>query len=300
MLKGERRMQLSCLRSGQHLHDENVLPPLPTPSSMLSCILFWSPITFLRGVVCEDAALNNFKLYQIYRQLLMMKITLAALLSLQAASGFAPSAQYARPSFGLHMVTTGPKGKPAASAEEDLMLTLKVIMDHQERSTTVSKDQYISQVEESKKVEEEKPEPIDVSIPYDAAAKLAYEKSDKSMAFDAFKEKYEADAVADVIAKNAPAVDLSIPYDAAAKLAYEKSDKSMAFEAFKEKYEADAVADVIAKNAPAVDLSIPYDAAAKLAYEKSDKSMTFDAFKAKYEEDAVADVVAKQKQPVAA
>lgn len=42
---------------------------------------------------------------------------------------------------------------------------------------------------------------VDLSIPYDAAAKLAYEKSDKSMAYPAFKEKYEADAVADVIAK---------------------------------------------------------------------------------------------------
>jgi hypothetical protein len=91
-------------------------------------------------------------------------------------------------------------------------------------------------------------EKIDLSIPYDAAAKLAYDKSDKSMTFDAFKVQFEADAVADVIAKNAPAVDLSIPYDAAAKLAYDKSDKSMAIDAFKAKYEADAVADVIAKN----------------------------------------------------
>jgi hypothetical protein len=41
----------------------------------------------------------------------------------------------------------------------------------------------------------------DLSIPYDAAAKLAYEKSDKSMPYDKFKEKYEADAVADVKAK---------------------------------------------------------------------------------------------------
>jgi hypothetical protein len=40
-----------------------------------------------------------------------------------------------------------------------------------------------------------------LSIPYDAAAKLAYEKSDKSMPYDKFKEKYEADAVADVKAK---------------------------------------------------------------------------------------------------
>jgi len=42
---------------------------------------------------------------------------------------------------------------------------------------------------------------VDVSIPYDAAAKLAYEKSDKSMEYADFKEKFEADAVADVIAK---------------------------------------------------------------------------------------------------
>lgn len=44
----------------------------------------------------------------------------------------------------------------------------------------------------------------DVSIPYDAAAKNAYEASDKSMEYDAFKTKFEADAVADVIAKSNP------------------------------------------------------------------------------------------------
>ena len=196
-------------------------------------------------------------------------------------------------------------------------------MDHQERSTTASKDQFISQMEESKKLEESKPEPIDISIPYDAAAKLAYEASDKSMKYEDFKVKYEADAVADVIAKKSPsapaaakkeapaAVDLSIPYDAAAKLAYEASDKSMKYEDFKTQFEADAVADVIAKKAPAapavakkeapaaVDLSIPYDAAAKLAYEASDKSMKYDEFKAKFVADAVADVIAKQKKPEA-
>jgi hypothetical protein len=44
-------------------------------------------------------------------------------------------------------------------------------------------------------------QPIDVSIPYDAAAKLAFEASDKSMDYAAFKTKFEADAVADVVAK---------------------------------------------------------------------------------------------------
>jgi len=86
---------------------------------------------------------------------------------------------------------------------------------------------------------------FDVSIPYDARAMLAYEASDKSMAYDDFKAKYEADAVAEVMAKY---IDLSVPYDAAAKIAYETSDKSMIYDDFKAKYEADAVADVMTKS----------------------------------------------------
>ena len=42
---------------------------------------------------------------------------------------------------------------------------------------------------------------VDVSIPYDAPAMLAYEKAGSPGDFAAFKTKYEADAVADVIAK---------------------------------------------------------------------------------------------------
>merc|ERR1712151_260843 len=53
----------------------------------------------------------------------------------------------------------------------------------------------IAAVEESVEIDS------DISVPYDAAAKLAYEASDKSMPYDAFKTKFEADAVADVIAK---------------------------------------------------------------------------------------------------
>jgi hypothetical protein len=41
----------------------------------------------------------------------------------------------------------------------------------------------------------------DISIPYDAAARLAYDASDKSMEYSAFKEKYEADSVAYIKAK---------------------------------------------------------------------------------------------------
>jgi hypothetical protein len=43
--------------------------------------------------------------------------------------------------------------------------------------------------------------PADLSVVYDAPAKLAYESSDKSMAYGDFKTKYESDAIAEVIAK---------------------------------------------------------------------------------------------------
>jgi len=264
-----------------------------------------------------------------------MKFTLAAILSFQAVTlgaAFAPVAVPAR----THVNMQAAKAGAASSAEEDLMLTLKVIMDHAARSTTASKDQYISQMETTKSAPESS-EPVDISVPYDATAQLAYDKSDKSMAFEDFKVQYLADAVADVIAKQAPKaaapapaapaapapaapkaaapaadVDISVPYDAAARLAYAKTDKSMHWGTFKARFEAQAVADVIAKQAPKAaapaaaapaaaapasdDISVPYDAAAKLAYEKSDKSMEYGAFKTKFEADAVADVTAKQKK----
>jgi len=224
-----------------------------------------------------------------------MKFTTTALLALfPAALGFAPAAQNsfsnsALSSAVLDSVAIGPGGKAASSKEEDLALTLAVILDHAARSTTVSKDQFIQQMEEAQNQESEN---IDISIPYDAASKLAFEASDKRMDYADFKTKYEADAVADVISKQP--IDISIAYDAPAKLAYESSDKSMAYADFKTKYEADAVADVISKQP--IDISIPYDAPAKLAYESSDKSMAYADFKTKYEADAVADVTAKTRQ----
>ena len=44
-------------------------------------------------------------------------------------------------------------------------------------------------------------ESVDVSIPYDATVRLAYEASDKSISYDEFKPKYLEQAVAEVIAK---------------------------------------------------------------------------------------------------
>jgi hypothetical protein len=217
-----------------------------------------------------------------------MKVITAALLALPVAGAFAPPARSAV-NTGLFAVLTGPQGKAATSKEEDIALTLKIIMDHDPRSSTVSKAQFVHQMEESVKAPVEE---IDISIPYDAPAMLAYEASDKSMAFDDFKAKYLADAVA--LVKSKQPIDISIPYDAAAKLAYEASDKSMAFDDFKVKYLADAVE--LVKSKQPVDISVPYDATAKLAYEASDKSMAFDAFKAKYLADAVA--IVKSKQPI--
>ena len=101
---------------------------------------------------------------------------------------------------------TGPQGKAAASKEEDLALTLRIIMDHDARSTTVSKEQFIQQMEESSSAApaEENEETADVSVPYDAAARLAYDASgDKSVSFDDFLPQYLADAVAHVKSKQA-------------------------------------------------------------------------------------------------
>jgi hypothetical protein len=114
---------------------------------------------------------------------------------------------------------------------------------------------------------------VDISIPYDAAAKLAYEASDKSMAYPAFKTKFETNAVANVIAKQP--VDIRIPYDAAAKLAYDTSDKSIDYLAFKTMFEGNAVADVIAKQPEPVE--------EEDVVLVGDKSMDFLALKSKFD-----------------
>ena len=101
----------------------------------------------------------------------------------------------------LASIITGPQGKPASSKEEDLQLTLAIIRDHDARSTTVSKDQFIQQMEAVATVPAD--EKVDVSVPYDAAAMLAYEANDdkSTMTFDNFKTQYVADAIALVKSK---------------------------------------------------------------------------------------------------
>eukprot|EP00594_Rhizosolenia_setigera_P002265 CAMPEP_0178953430 /NCGR_PEP_ID=MMETSP0789-20121207/8413_1 /TAXON_ID=3005 /ORGANISM="Rhizosolenia setigera, Strain CCMP 1694" /LENGTH=328 /DNA_ID=CAMNT_0020634685 /DNA_START=72 /DNA_END=1058 /DNA_ORIENTATION=+ len=216
-----------------------------------------------------------------------MKVVQAALciaVSLPLGSAFAPVARPRAFSTRLAMadIVTGPGGKAATSAEEDLALTLRIIMDHEERSTTVSKEQFISQMVESESAADEE---VDVSIPYDAAAKLAYEASDKSVDFEAFEAQYLADARETARIK-AP---LNIPYDAAAGVAYKASDRSIPFAEFKAQYLADAKETARIK-AP---LNIPYDAAAGVAYKASDRSTPFAEFKAQYLADTIAMVTAK-------
>ena len=145
----------------------------------------------------------------------------------------------------------------AKNKAEDLELTLKIIMDHAERSTTASKDQFLSEMEQQQSSDDDA-EPVDVSVPYDAPAALAYEKAGSPGDYEAFKTQYEADAVAAVKAKQTPAVstssssssnelDISVPYDAPARLAYEKAGSPGDYAEFKSQCEAQAVADVTAK-----------------------------------------------------
>ncbi len=102
----------------------------------------------------------------------------------------------------------------AISFEEDLTLTRQIIMDHQERSSTVSKEQFIQQMEELvvKPTEAETlpsveaeivVEEVDISVPYDAAARLAYAsfEGERGISYDAFQIQYLAEAVALVKSK---------------------------------------------------------------------------------------------------
>jgi protoporphyrinogen/coproporphyrinogen III oxidase len=152
-------------------------------------------------------------------------------------------------------------------------------------------NEVISSIESDMEVIEEPT--LDVSIPYDAAAKLAYEGSDKSMDYDDFKLKYEADCVELVKSKRKPSSAVEV---AAVKEAHVVEMNPEAFQrqllAARLKY---SMKTTESKTESIIDVSIPYDAAAKNAYEASDQSMSYDDFKAKYEADAIKLVKSKQK-----
>jgi hypothetical protein len=148
-----------------------------------------------------------------------------------------------------------------------------------------------------------KPEVIDVSIPYDAAAMLSYNAYCKTAStqvdFDQFKRLYYEQMVAEVKAtvqerkvNEMKSVLATLESDATAI----KSQIDALFGVSSEvpvtpsapKVEAEPVAP-----ANSVDLSIDYNGAAKLAYANSDKTMEFDAFRKAYEAETVAMVAAK-------
>jgi hypothetical protein len=178
-------------------------------------------------------------------------------------------------------ITTGPDGKAALNYDEDLRLTLQIIMDHQRRSATVTTEQLVQQVTAAAAIVDDEKAVVDISIPYDAAARLAYDKESSSIkasiTFENYKIQYEANAVADVIAKKDQSKSAAAPPKAAAAVVTKE----------------EAVVDV-----SAYDISIPYDAAAKLAYEalSADErsKMEYSTFQQQYSEKAVADVIAKK------
>ena len=182
-------------------------------------------------------------------------------------------------------IMTGPDGKAALNYDDDLRLTLQIIMDHQRRSATVSTEQLVQQVTAAASIVEDDAAPaVDISVPYDAAAKLAYDKESSSIQastpFAEYKVQYEAKAVADVIAKKIQ----STPATPAAVAVATKSK--------------DVASSSAAASSSSYDISIPYDAAAKLAYAalstEERTKVDYTAFQLQYTERAVADVIAKQ------
>ena len=183
-------------------------------------------------------------------------------------------------------IMTGPDGKAALNYDDDLRLTLQIIMDHQRRSATVSTEQLVQQVTAAASIVEDDAAPaVDISVPYDAAAKLAYDKESSSIQastpFAEYKVQYEAKAVADVIAKKSQ----STPAQPAAVAVATKSKDV-------------ASSSAAASSSSSYDISIPYDAAAKLAYAalstEERTKVDYTAFQLQYTERAVADVIAKQ------
>jgi hypothetical protein len=274
-----------------------------------------------------------------------MKLHFAALaLALGNANAFV-----ARTSF--RPATTSLSAATATTFEQDLELTIKAIYKH------VGADNMSGGIGATKPaaapvaaaVEEKKPEPksaaasapeptVDISVPYDAAARLEFDASNKKFdakMFETFKQEYYTKTVAMVTAKKAardgaasaatpaaptkaapaketaaaapkPAsnVDISVDYDAPAKLAFTQKFGSFdekAFPEFKKAYLAGTVAMVTVKQQVRNgDISVPYDAAARLAF-MTENDNVFDEskyakFKKDYEAKAVAEVSAKHKK----
>ncbi|GKY99862.1 hypothetical protein MPSEU_000939900 [Mayamaea pseudoterrestris] len=233
----------------------------------------------------------------------------------------------------------------ATTFEEDLELTVKAIFKHVGNdmskggapgvTAVAPKPAATAVVQEPEKAAtlESDAATVDLSIPYDAAARLEFDASNKKFdakKFEAFKEEYYTKTVAMVTAKKAardsastpaapskaaPAktaaapkaassIDIAVDYDAPAKLAFTQkfcSFDEAKFPEFRKAYLAGAVAMVTAKQQVRNgNISVPYDAAARLAFMTASDNVFDEAkyakFKEEFEAKAVAEVSAKHKK----
>lgn len=150
------------------------------------------------------------------------------------------------------------------------------------------------------------PKPIDVSIPYDAAASLAFDAYAKSSSnkvdFKQFQSLYYAQMVAEVKSK-VQERKINEMKMVLAEMENEASGIQQQIEALFSAPESVAESPVSATattasvtpvaSAKDVDISIDYNSAAKLAYASSDKSLDFESFLKVYESETVAMVAAK-------
>jgi len=142
------------------------------------------------------------------------------------------------------------------------------------------------------------PEIIDVTIPYDAASRLAFESyPDDGVDYVQFKMLYESQMVAEVKAKvqERKVKEMQLVLDELEKDAAEI--RFQIDELFRPKTTVDEETVMNdSGSVTSVDLSIDYDAAAKSAYEASGKSMEFETFRERYVEETVAMVSAKKAE----
>merc|ERR1712238_347939 len=95
----------------------------------------------------------------------------------------------------------------SVSHDEDLLLTLQVILAHDIRSTTHTKEQFLHDMDQQTQTQtqpaieqDETLDHYDVSIPYMATAKLAFEQQQSSddpamLSYEEFERKYLAKSV---------------------------------------------------------------------------------------------------------
>lgn len=127
----------------------------------------------------------------------------------------------------------------AAKEEERTASSAAEASVHEE--TTDEEEEVSSAADESaQEAEESAAVPIDITIPYDAAAQLAYEASDKSLTYDAFTTKYDADAIAMVTSKKA-AKDEEAAAKAAEAAEAKKAEENAAAEDMPAKLEATTI-----------------------------------------------------------